>query len=95
MAKFETKGDNLFIDGEKVLKGWESFSGWFWFATKKVQTQDSVINGQVIENDQIWYGLVQGLEEEWGDFSEGELKSLSPKIWAIPQKNLAWSGRRS
>lgn len=95
VAKFEDKDGKLYIDGRKVLRGWESFSGWYWFATKKVQTQDSIIEGQVYKNDQIWFGFVQGLEEEWGDFSEAELKSLSPKIWEIPASNLPWSGRRT
>lgn len=94
MAKFESRNDKLFIDGKEVLKGWESFSGWYWFATEKVQVQDSEIDGRVIKNDQIWHGFVQGLEEEWGDFSEGEIMALSPKTWKIPKKNLPWSGRR-
>jgi hypothetical protein len=57
------------------LKGWESYAGWYWFATEKIQKQDSVIDGVTYKNDQIWFGLVQGSEEEWGDFSEAELKS--------------------
>jgi hypothetical protein len=77
------------------LKGWESYAGWYWFATEKIQKQDSVIDGVTYKNDQIWFGLVQGSEEEWGDFSEAELKSNSPKVWRIPQKNLPWSGRRN
>lgn len=33
MAKFDTDGKHLYIDGKNVLHGWESFSGWYWFAT--------------------------------------------------------------
>lgn len=96
MAKFEAKGDKLYIDGKKVLRGWESFSGWYWFATKKLRTQDSDMgNGTVIKNDTIWYGLVQGFEEEWGDFSEGVLKCCGNKVWKIPKINLPFSGRRT
>ena len=94
MAKFESKGSDLFIGGKKVLKAWESFSGWYWFATEKMHVQDSVIDGKVHEGDQIWFGFVQGLEEEWGNFSQAEIESLSPKTWEIPKKNLPWSGRR-
>ena len=94
MAKFESQNGELYIDGKKVLRGWESFSGWYWFAVEKVCKQDSVLDGKVIKDDTIWYGFVQGHYEEWGDFSEGELKSLAPKVWEIPQKNLPWSGRR-
>lgn len=95
MAKFTEKNGKLLIDGKEVLKGWESFSGWYWFATEKVQVQDSVIGDKVFKNDIIWFGLVQGFEEEWGDFSQAEIEALSPKTWKIPMKNLPWSGRRN
>jgi hypothetical protein len=93
MARFETQDGDLFIDGNKVLKAWESFSGWYWFATEKAHTQDSVVNGKVIENDQIWFGFVQGFEEEWGCFSEGELNSLGPWVWEIPERHIPFAGR--
>jgi hypothetical protein len=94
LAKFEEKGGKLFIDGKQVLHGWESFSGWYWFATELVQVQDSVIGGKTYEGDNIWHGLVQGAEEEWGDFSESELRSLTPKVWRIPYKALPWRSRQ-
>jgi hypothetical protein len=93
---FYSKDGILYIDGQKVLKAWESFSGWYWFATRLVQKQDSDMgDGNVIKDDTIWYGLVQGQEEEWGDFSQGEIESLAPKTWEIPSKDLPNSGRRS
>lgn len=96
MAIFKSSGDDLFIDGKKVLKAWESFSGWYWFGVEKAYTQDSWLDGGVVEGDQIWYGFVQGFEEEWGHFSQGEIESLGKyKVWPIPQKNLPHSGRRS
>ena len=93
MAEFTTKGEELFIDGRKVIKAWESFSGWYWFATEKVCYQISIINGKEMK-DIIWYGFVQGLEEEWGNFSQAEIKNLGIKAWRIPKKNLHYSGRR-
>ena len=93
MAKFTTDGKALFIDGKKVLKAWESFSGWYWFATEKAYKQESLINGEGV-NDTIWFGFVQGLEEEWGCFSQAEIESLGLKAWKIPEKNLPHSGRR-
>lgn len=90
----ESRNGELFIDGKRVLRGWESWNGWYWFAIEKRGEQDSVIEGEVIENDTIWYGLVQGQCVEWGDFSQGELERLSPKVWEIPSRNLSWSGRR-
>lgn len=94
MAKFTTKKDNLYIDGKKVIKGYESFSGWYWFATDIVQKQDTLLNGRVYKNDTIYHGLVQGFEEEWGDFSKAELESLKPKVWEINKQDLVYSGRR-
>ena len=94
MAKFESRDGALFIDGKKVLRGWESFTGWYWFATDKDCEQDSIIDGKVVKGDTIWYGLVQGQYEEWGYFSQGELENIGPKVWEIPKRNLPWSGRR-
>ena len=92
-AKFEDKNGNLFINRKKVLKAWESFQGWYWFAVEQVRKQESIINGKAVK-DTIWFGLVQGFEEEWGDFSQAEIESLGPKVWEIPKKNLPYSGRR-
>ena len=95
-ATFEVRGEDLYLNGHNVLKAWESFSGWYWFGVEKLHTQDSVLSdGQVIEGDQIWYGYVQGFEEEWGNFSQGEIEALHPKTWPIPKRNLPHSGRRS
>ena len=94
-AKFTTDGENLFINDRRVIRGWESFSGWYWFAVEEVQKQDSILsNGKVAKNDIIYFGLVQGHEEEWGDFSLAELESLKHRVWEIPKKNLPHSGRR-
>jgi hypothetical protein len=59
MAKFETREGKLFLDGKEVLRGWESLTGWFWFATEKVQEQMSLIDGKEV-NDTMWFGFVQG-----------------------------------
>lgn len=95
MVKFESRGDKLLIDGKEVKVGFESFSGWYWFGFEVDHVQDSVINGKVYEGDKIWFGYVQGLESEYGYFSETEIRLLGPKAWRIPAKNLPWSGRRS
>ncbi len=41
--RFENVGNELYIDGKKVIRAFESYSGWYWFATELVQTQDSII----------------------------------------------------
>lgn len=99
--KLESKGDNLFVNVfgklKKVIKGWESFSGWYWFAFEIDHKQDSDLgDGKVFKNDIIYYGLVQGAEEELGYFALSDLKGLIDKnmAWPIPQKNLSFSGRR-
>lgn len=94
MPEFKEEGENLYIDGKKVIKGWESWNGWYWFATEKAGTQTSIIEGKEVPNDTIYFGLVQGHEEEWGYFSKAEIESLKPRTWEIPKKNLPYSGRR-
>lgn len=94
MAEFKTDGEDLFIDGRKVLRGWESFSGWYWFAIEKSGEQMSDFGDGKPVADTIWFGLVQGFEEEWGYFSQAEIERLKPKTWEIPKKNLPYAGRR-
>jgi hypothetical protein len=94
MTKFEARENELYIDGKKVIRAWESWSGWYWFATEKVGEQMSLFpNGKEVP-DTIWFGYVQGLEDEWGYFSQAEIEHLNPFAWEIPKKNLAYSGRR-
>ena len=98
MAKLLSVDETLYIDDgcgccHKVLCGWESFSGWYWFATEKVRDQISFIDGKKVP-DVIWYGFVQGFFDEWGTFSQAEIESLSPRTWKIPKENLYYSGRR-
>lgn len=92
---FYSKDGDLFIDGKKVLKAWESFSGWYWFGVEIIQKQDSDMgDGTVIKDDTIWFGFVQGQENEWGDFSQGEIEALAPKVWEIKKQDLPSAGRR-
>lgn len=80
-AKFRVKGKELYINDKKVIRAWESFSGLYWFAVEEVQRQDTLLSdGEVAKNDIIYFGFVQGLEEEWGDFSLAELERLKPMV---------------
>jgi hypothetical protein len=94
VAKFETDGKHLYIDGKKVLRGWESFSGWYWFATEKAGEQLSDFGDGKGVPDTIYFGLIQGLEEEWGYFYQAEIESLRPKTWEIKKRDLPHAGRR-
>jgi hypothetical protein len=100
MAIFESKDGKLFIDGREVLVGFETFSGWFFFGVEKIEERKvaegggSLIDGKEVD-DVIWYGFVQGFEEEWGDFSEAEIKSLGNRAWPIKVCDMPHAGRRS
>jgi hypothetical protein len=87
MNELETKEDGLYINGQKVIKGWESFSGWYWFAT---EMEEKDYNGSP-----LWYGFVQGFAEEWGTFSQSELESMGLKVWKIKDMDLPHAGRRN
>ena len=84
--ELRTVGNKLYIGDEEVLQGWESFTGWYWFATEKTEME---YNGKP-----IWYGFVQGQYEEWGDFPEAEIDSLGMKAWKIKKIDLPHAGRR-
>jgi len=85
---------NSYVYGKKVLCGFESWDGWYWFGREKVQEQLSDFGDGRGVPDTIWYGYVPGLQDEWGCFSQAEIESLRPKTREIPKKNLPYSGRR-
>ena len=100
MSDLRTEGGKLMAGTHRVLKGWESFSGWYWFAVEKVEERRAadgsgslMADGSVVD-DTIWFGYVQGLEEEWGDFSEAEIRSLGNRAWPIKNCDLPYAGRR-
>jgi hypothetical protein len=88
MMKLETKNGKLYVGDKEVLKGWESFSGWYWFATELEQENYG--------GHPLWFGFVQGFANEWGSFWEGELAPLikQGKIWEINDIDLPHAGRR-
>ena len=71
----------LFVGPHKVLKGWESFTGWYWFGVEEAEP------GR-------WFGFVQGQEEEWGYFDVNEIKALGNMAWPIKAQDLPYAGRR-
>lgn len=102
MPKFEVKNGCLYLEGKKVLKAWESFSGWCWFATKKIKDTETLNSDGRPVKDTIWFGFVHGFFDEWGTWSQAELEELKakgkaweiPTAWEIEDKNLPDSGRR-
>jgi len=93
---FEKKGDELYIDGNKVIKAYEGCNGWCWFAIEEACTQNSWIDGKLYKDDTIYYGLVQGHEDKWDNFSKAELEALMPslRVWEINKCDLPYAGRR-
>jgi len=83
MAKFEVKDGELYIDGLKVIRAWESINGWYWFAVEE-------------EEEGYFYGFVQGFEDEWGYFHIKELEPLMKEgyIWEIRKSDIIYAGRR-
>ena len=78
----------LFAGDKEVIKGYESFSGWYWFAT---ELEDDDYMGHP-----LYFGYVQGFESEWGSFWMGELQPLidNMRVWEIKPQDLPHAGRR-
>ena len=99
MAELKSVNGHLEIDGKRVLAGWESYSGWYWFGIEKSEERKvaegggSMIDGREVD-DVIWFGFVQGFEEEWGYFSDAEIRSLGNRAWQIKKCDLPFAGRR-
>jgi hypothetical protein len=65
------------INGRLILKAWESFSGWYWFAVEEVEPS-------------YFFGFVIGTCPEWGYFSEREIMSLAPLTWEIRPRDIRY-----
>lgn len=85
--------DIVTIRGKRVIEIFESFDGSYWFATERAWKQDSLIDGKVYRNDQIFFGYTRLSHcpelAEFGYFSEAELKSLGWMVWKVDRIN--WS----
>ena len=77
--EFTRKDGKECIGGYEIEKAWESTSGWYWIATKK-------------ESKDIWYGFVQGFENEWGTWYVSDMESKD--ISEIPMDNWAHAFKR-
>lgn len=74
--------DDEVISENKVIRMWESATGWFWYQTEKA------------DENNVCFGYVQGFYDEWGSFGINELESM-PMIWEIKGEAMLWSGRRN
>jgi len=84
---FSLRDGNLYIGGQKVLKAWESFQGWYWFGVEQPEKET---------RPSLWYGFVQGFEDEWGYFDLDEMAPLIARgmVWTIKPQDLPYAGRQ-
>ncbi|MHB8095350.1 MAG: hypothetical protein ACYDH0_10470, partial [Candidatus Aminicenantales bacterium] len=75
-------------------KGIRIVFGVVHLATEEPHKQDSVIEGVVYKDDTVYFGLVQGFNEEWGYFSKVEIERLKLNVWEIEPQDLPYTGRR-
>jgi hypothetical protein len=94
MANFIVDGKNLIIDGQKVIRGWESYNGWFWFAIERRDDAFSDLATYFTMENTVYFGFVQGFIEEWGYFSLSDIESLKMCVWEISKEHLPFAGRR-
>lgn len=68
-------------DKTEVIDIYESYTGWYWFITDKPDHES--------EFQDDWFGLVVGLETEWGYVWYPELDQLIQQgiVWKVPKAN--------
>lgn len=65
-----------------VIEVYESFTGWYWFVTERNSDKN---------NPDECFGLVIGLEKEWGYIDPPAIKAeLGNSFWKVHQKDV-WS----
>lgn len=79
---------NSKVGGKPIIRAWESFTGWYWLAVEESHKQDSVIDGKVYKDDQIYFGYVVGDFKEWGYFSLAELELSKPLVWEVKKHDI-------
>jgi hypothetical protein len=70
MISLQTVIKNGMVNGRPIIRAWESFTGWYWFAVENVE-------------DDIYFGFVVGIYPEWGYFSMAELAANAPMVWEL------------
>ena len=92
-VNIERGGSSMKIDGKNVIKIWESFSGWYWYAIEDQGSYTGIgADGNEVQAH-AWYGYVQGMENEWGTWDSNELERAG--VWTVPKSNWGWTGKES
>jgi len=67
---------NSKVNDKPIIRAWESFSGWYWFAVEHVE-------------DDLYFGFVVGIYPEWGYFSTVELAQNRPMVWELKKSAIS------
>ena len=92
-VNIERGNSSMKIDGKNIIKIWESFSGWYWYAIEDQGSYTGIgADGNEVQAH-AWYGYVQGMENEWGTWDSNELERAG--VWTVPKSNWGWTGKES
>lgn len=96
MVKLETKDGALYVDGRRVLKGWETITGWYHFALEDLGDMEVMLDRERSAVGRQYFGFVQGFENEFGEFNTAYFEELirQHKMWEIKPQDLPHAGRR-
>lgn len=83
LPPFSTNNDKKAEDIQIIVKFFHAYSDWGWYA----------IEGEPKGDDFVFYGYVRGIENELGDFSLSELKSI--KIQGISIERDMYFGKHT
>jgi len=83
-----------FIPLGETAVGGKDHGAFLAVARDKLEEEMSDLGDGRPVKDAIYFGLVQGFEEEWGYFSQAEIERLKPRTWDIKKEDLAYAGRR-
>ena len=83
LAKFPLYSTDGHKEKEVIAKFFNPYNGWRWF----------VCEGEKQENgDWLFFGLVEGIEKEWGYFTLSELQSIPTPYNLGIERDLHYKG---
>lgn len=85
LAKYPLYSQDGKTEKDVVVKFFNPYSGWRWYVTEG-ERQD---NG-----DWTFFGLVEGIETEWGYFTLSELESIQTPFNLGIERDLHFEGRK-
>lgn len=67
-----------------VAKFFSPYSNWTWYVVEGNRHED-------VNNDWLFFGLVEGFEKEWGYFTLGELEQAKKGDLPLVERDLYWT----